>query len=238
YNARYDAPANTWRYLANDFASAINFTSSGHILFRTAPSGTAGNSISYGDRMIIANNGNVGIDILAPLARLDVRKTVGHSAGTGSSSDGPTTAIITGGATARFNDWPNTWVGGLSTWDVCGASTFFSTYATRSDRSFKKDISLFEYEKLKPLFMQLKPVSYRFNEDVIQVDDNNRLRYGFIANEVENLFPDLVINAGMPQEVRRGLEYDGFIPLLVTMVQNLQKEVDNLKRQLEEKNRN
>jgi hypothetical protein len=235
YNGYWDNPANTWRYLTNDFYTAINFTNTGHILFRTAPAGTANAAFVPADRMIITNGGNVGIDNTNPLVRLDVRKTVGHGAGTGGSSDAPTTAIITGGATARYNDWPNGWGGGLSTWDIVGASTYFSGYATRSDARFKKEILPLMADKLLGLFMQLKPVSYYLNTDKIPADDPERLRFGFIANEVEKIFPNIVVNAGMPEDVERGMEYDALIPVLVSVVQQQQKEIEALKKLLSEK---
>ncbi|MCX7651176.1 MAG: tail fiber domain-containing protein, partial [Flavobacteriales bacterium] len=200
--------------------------------FRTAPSGTAGNSISYGDRMIIANNGNVGIDILAPLARLDVRKTVGHSNGNGTSNDGPTTAIITSGATARYNDWPNGWGGGLSTWDInCSGIQYTSgTLIARSDFRYKKNIQSLNASELLTRFMELRPVTYYYDTTKLKVDNPDRKIYGFIANEVEKLFPDIVTNAGLPEEVERGMDYTMIIPMLVSVVQKQQQELENLKK--------
>lgn len=229
YNGRYDAPANVWRYLANAQSASMNFTNGGDILFRTASTGTAGNPITYGDRLMITNGGNIGIDITTPQARLDVRKTAGYSPGTGTSSDAPTTAIITASNTTRQNDWPNGWGGGLSTWDIVGASTYFSGYATRSDRRWKQNIEPLREKDIRDRFMQLIPVSYRIDPKAGICDDPDRLRFGFIANEIEPLFPNLVINAGLPDSVARGLEYDGFIPLLVSIIQAHEREIQALR---------
>lgn len=79
--------------------------------------------------------------------------------------------------------------------------------------------------------MQLRPVSYYIDTTAIRVDDPERLRFGFIANEVEELFPNLVINAGLSPEIPRGLEYDGFIPLIVKMVQEQQKAIEALQQE-------
>jgi hypothetical protein len=53
----------------------------------------------------------------------------------------------------------------------------------------------------------------------------NRTHYGFLAQEVQTLFPDLVYkdSAGM-----LGVDYIGMIPLLVTALQNQQTQIDNL----------
>ena len=100
-----------------------------------------------------------------------------------------------------------------------------TTYATRSDRRYKKEITpLMQDERdLLQRFLQLQPVSYFPNPATLPVDDPDRKRFGFIANDVEKLFPNLVINAGAPPEIARGLEYDGFIPILVAVVQHQQQ---------------
>jgi len=161
------------------------------------------------------------------------RRNSGFS-GNGSNNDGPTNVIIeSGNGTSRYNDWPNNWGGGLSTWDICGASTYMSNYISRSDRSFKKNIKELTFEELKDKFMALKPVQYYINTEELKVDDPDRLRFGFIANDVEKIFPNLVINAGMPENIKRGLEYDGIIPILVKIVQEQQHQIEELQMQNE-----
>jgi hypothetical protein len=149
--------------------------------------------------------------------------------GNGTNNDGPTNVIIdAGNGPGRYNDWPNGWGGGLSTWDICGASTYMSGYATRSDKRYKRDINEFGSDVLTN-FMKIRPVQYYINTETLKVDDPERLRFGFIANEIEQIFPNLVINAGLPDSIARGLEYDGFIPLLVKVVQEQQKQIEQLK---------
>jgi hypothetical protein len=184
-------------------------------------------------------SGNFGIGTNNPLVKFHVWGTHPLSAlGNGTNSDAPSEAIIpaSSNGTSRFNDWPSGWGGGISTWDICGASTFMSNYLTRSDKSFKKDIRTIDYSAdFIDKFMKLNPVTYKFNREEILADewDYQRLHYGFIANEVEKLFPDIVVNAGLQQNVKRGLEYDAFIPMLVKMVQEQQKEIQKLKEENE-----
>jgi hypothetical protein len=154
--------------------------------------------------------------------------------GNGTNNDGPTNVIIEAGfGSGRYYDWPNGWGGGLSTWDICGAATFMTVYSTRSDRSYKKNIKELTFEELKDKFMALKPVQYYINTKELKVDDPDRLRFGFIANDVEKIFPNLVINAGLPENIKRGLEYDGIIPILVKIVQEQQKKIEYLERKIE-----
>lgn len=93
--------------------------------------------------MRVQGNGFVGIGN-SPITKLDLTgiKSSGAGVGTGGSNDAATQTIIPAGnnGTSRFNDWPSGWGGGLSTYDIVGASTFFSAYITRSDRKLKRDI--------------------------------------------------------------------------------------------------
>ena len=50
-----------------------------------------------------------------------------------------------------------------------------------------------------------------------------RTRYGFIAQEVKELFPDLVVE---DENGTLGIDYIGFIPLLVDAVKNMQTRID------------
>ncbi|MDQ1300016.1 MAG: hypothetical protein QG636_684, partial [Patescibacteria group bacterium] len=63
---RFTSTGDSYLYDRNDTAAAIDFAS-GNIKFRTAVSGTAGNAITFSNRMTILNsNGNVGIGTTAP----------------------------------------------------------------------------------------------------------------------------------------------------------------------------
>jgi len=205
------------------------------------PNATAANALfnlyysGFGNIMSLRGNGNVGIVTVTPRTRLDVPSRNSGIAGNGTSQDGPTNAIIEAGQfSIRLNDWPNTWYGGLSTWDIVGASAYLYGVVTRSDRAYKTNISPIEADpNFVQKFMQLNPVTYNFNRKTIPANewDYQRLHYGFIANEVEKLFPDIVVNAGLDPSIKRGLEYDAFIPMLVKIVQNQQKTIENLQQE-------
>ncbi|GIV43372.1 MAG: hypothetical protein KatS3mg035_0495 [Bacteroidia bacterium] len=180
-------------------------------------------------------NGYVGIGTTAPLVPLEVRKNIGYAPGTGGSSHAPTSLFVPNGGGGFWNDWINGWGGGISTWDIVGASTLMTGYVTRSDRSYKTRVqSIGLQPDFVQKFMKLNPVTYYFNRETIAANewDYQRLHYGFIANEVEEIFPDIVVNAGMDSSIKRGLEYDAFIPMLVKMVQEQQKMIENLNKEI------
>lgn len=72
-----------------------------------------------------------------------------------------------------------------------------SSMNTSSDRRLKEDIAPMS-KKVENLFMDLKPVQYRFKDDY----DDNRLHNGFIAQEVEEAMQ------------KHGIEYNDFSALL------------------------
>ena len=60
--------------------------------------------------------------------------------------------------------------------------------------------------------------------------DKERTRYGFVAQEVKEVFPDLVAE---DKEGYMSVDYIGFIPLLVDAVKELRAEVEEQKRVIE-----
>ena len=87
WNAYYNAG---WKYIGDDFATQI-YTSynKDKLYIRTAPSGTAGNAISWNDGITIDSNGNVGIGTTGPESKLDVAGTLAIRQGYGSGIYAP-----------------------------------------------------------------------------------------------------------------------------------------------------
>ena len=117
------------------------------------------------------------------------------------------------------------------------------SFITTSDYRLKHDVENIG-ENYRPLW-DLNPVSYRLNEsrDASDSDIRNpqafvisdeatdlasstsvddRIHYGFIAQEVREIFPELVVE---DDNGILGIDYQGFIPLLVEAVKNLRAEV-------------
>jgi hypothetical protein len=85
---------------------------------------------------------------------------------------------------------------------------------------------------------KLNPVNYNWRKDEFQDKGfNDNKQWGFIAQEVEEFMPELV---GTDEDDYLTLNYNGFAPLLTKAMQeqqaeieNQQKEIDELKAQLE-----
>lgn len=96
-----------------------------------------------------------------------------------------------------------------------------SIYNT-SDAILKENVVSISEDKLNNV-LKLKPMEYNF-----KTDTNQKIHYGFIAQDVEPLFPELIIKN---INGHKTINYIEFIPLLISKVQNMQKEIDELKSQ-------
>jgi hypothetical protein len=76
YNIGFTDISNTYTYRSANYATSIRMGWNGSIEFRTAPSGSAGANLTLTERMRIALNGNVGIGIANPAAKLHVAGNV------------------------------------------------------------------------------------------------------------------------------------------------------------------
>jgi hypothetical protein len=74
------------------------------------------------------------------------------------------------------------------------------------------------------ILKNLNPVSFTFKDD-----DQNKKHFGFIAQELEILYPELVNdNEGGFKTVN----YIEMIPILLSQMKNMQQEIDKLKDEI------
>ena len=74
------------------------------------------------------------------------------------------------------------------------------------------------------------PVEYKYTHKFMRDHDDDRVRYGFIAEELEQVNPDLVIynEEGQPDAI----DYQSIIALCVKEIQDLKKEINELKEKI------
>ena len=111
-----------------------------------------------------------------------------------------------------------------------------------SDRKYKKSINT--ETTIMDKVMQLAPKNYYFDvEKNKNMALSNTLQHGFISEEVEKIFPELVEEAYGPStstdaktngkpESYKGLNYIGFIPVLTKAIQELNEKITVLEKQL------
>ena len=97
-----------------------------------------------------------------------------------------------------------------------------SAYSTSSDRRLKKQIE--PLTSVLERTMQLQPVSYRFNSQ----SDDARRSLGFVAQDVEPLFPEVVTTADKAGELTdvKSLGYAEMVPIAIGAIRELKQEKD------------
>jgi hypothetical protein len=73
--------------------------------------------------------------------------------------------------------------------------------------------------------MKLRSVSYLWNEEFITDNGMKGLHYGFIAQEVKEVLPDVVLEQSN-EEKTLGLKYNEIIPVLVKAIQELNERLN------------
>jgi hypothetical protein len=131
------------------------------------------------------------------------------------------------------------------------AGQFFGGFSTTgpqiifSDRSIKTNIN--SLESATDLVKKLNPVTYSYkSSEYPELHLSANRQYGFIAQEVEAVIPELVSEVKKPEFKNKdgkviskggeykGVNYDGLIPVLTKSIQEQQTEIETLKQQISE----
>ena len=96
-----------------------------------------------------------------------------------------------------------------------------------SDKNLKNDIIDIPKNKTNNL-LHLNPTQFTFKLDL-----KKRIHYGFIAQDLEKIYPELVKDS---EKGYKKVNYLELIPLIISKMKEMQDEIDELKKQLEEKN--
>lgn len=108
-----------------------------------------------------------------------------------------------------------------------------SSYLTTSDARMKKDVC--SISGASSLLSEISPVSYRLADtteakrasavdeaETMPMSPDDRVQYGFIAQEVREIFPELVVE---DEDGYLSIDYTGFIPILVDAYKALETRV-------------
>ena len=112
-----------------------------------------------------------------------------------------------------------------------------NTYTTFSDRRTKNQIRELNYGLRE--VMQLKPVSYKYNANI---SANDRTRLGLIAQDVEEVIPEVVISEDVDIDkngnkvVTKGefkvMNYMDLIPVLIKAIQEQEEKINQLEEKI------
>ena len=100
-------------------------------------------------------------------------------------------------------------------------------WTTGSDRKLKENITPLENDTLDKV-LQLNPVKFTLKDDI-----DKKERIGFIAQEVEELFPQYVtVSIGDDNEETRYLDYSQMVSILCKAIQEQQKKIEVLEAKI------
>ena len=190
--------------------------------------------IDSADSKAFFSNCDVGIGTSSPNVPLDVTVSDGGSSfNDGAAQFSNTTTNSSGGSTVI--NVRNNYGGGngtllkffrTSTASSIGFISFNGSgnavvYSTTSDYRLKEDLKSFNGLEI---IDQIKTYNYKWKKD-------NSRGYGTLAHELQEIFPDAVTGEKDAEDMQ-GVDYSTLVPVLIKSVQELKKEIELLKQQL------
>ena len=170
--------------------------------------------------------GQVGINLSNPAYQLDISGYVRMTSGSYSILFyGTSFHPLSGNIDCGISGKP---------WYRLYATTAFFTYqpVISSDEKFKTNVA--NLSLMKDKLKLLRPVSYNLKTDSKEIKTDeaiNKLQYGFIAQELQEVFPEMVTAR---EDGVLGIRYSELIPVLVQAIKEQQEEIDALNERIAE----
>ena len=196
-------------YISTNYAAKYNISSTGQHQWYNAPSGTAGNAITFTQAMTLDVNGGL---------------LVGNTSNPGNNYR---LLVATGGYFGLGVTTSNTvYMSSLGT-GLVYSNLGVLTSTNPSDERLKENITDLGWGLQQ--ILALRPVSYTWKTDTI----NQGKQYGFIAQEVQPVMSDLVKTfKGQDENEYFGLDKEGIYATTVKAIQELAAQVTTLQTQV------
>ncbi len=180
-------------------------------------SGASGNITPFSP-MVVESNNNTYINLLSP----DINETAVLF---GKGSDAASGGIIYNN-TGTPNGFQFRTNGNITRFQILnnGNANLTGILTQSSDSRLKRNIVPIQNSLQK--ITQLNGYNYYWNDKNL----DNSLQTGLLAQEVQILFPQLVIE---DKEGMLSVNYSGLIPVLIESIKEQQKQIDNLKKQVQ-----
>jgi Chaperone of endosialidase len=148
--------------------------------------------------------------------------------GSGGGPIGSTTQIAFNSGGTETGSADLIWNSSTSALTVTGDINYSGIITDTSDIRLKRDIRpLSESGDMLARLMRVGTYSY-----IRKNNRDNRVEYGVLAQQVQSEFPDLVFTANDAMGTK-SVNYDGLIPPLIASVQELKRQNDHLRLELE-----
>jgi hypothetical protein len=215
-----------WNGSANIYTTtgtaALYYMNSGNHVWGSAISGTAGNTATLNTLMTLNASGNllVGATSFPGSSKLNIAAVGGQQ--------GIATYNTTAGYSAIYGQHSsNSGTGYVAYFTNTGSSTGLyisntAAWQSTSDARLKTDVK--DLNSTNRL-LQLRAVDYLWKSQETS-DEPTKRNFGFIAQEVKEIFPELV---GVSPDGMFSVEYTGLIAPLVKAIQEQQAMIEELK---------
>ena len=229
-----------WRYISTDVATQYRQGSGAHIWF-TAPSGAAGDPISFGDpKMTLTAAGDllVGVNATTNGARFRVLGSGEFVHWIQQTSDNTNNGLFVYLQGNRSSNTTNT---AIAYGDDLG--TRFRVLANGNVQNINNSYGSISDIKLKENVVDATPKLAKLNQVRIvnyNLKNNSEQKLlGVISQELEQIFPGLVEES--PDRDAEGndlgtttksVKYSVFVPMLVKAIQELHAEIESLKQRI------
>ena len=226
YNLYYGVNGDT--RIDADYSSALRMSSSiGLYVYDT---GNAGSTVTTKGSLVLNADGNTTINGQARINSGWVGLTLGWS------SDNYCPAIYTDYNNYMWLGRPDRWINHLWTYRIT-----YQTMTQGSDLRLKENIT--RCPSVLPKIQQIQTYTYNYNDTYFkdftpeQKQKAQRKEFGFIAQEFERIFPELVY---APDSLREYYEvnYIGMIPVLVEAIKEQQTQIEYLQAMVSEQEKN
>lgn len=224
-NVYYDNATSTGRYRYNGYAHHFNMRAdSDAVNLNMYPQGTANNPLPTGvNAMTWLQNGNVGIGTSSPANNHKLEVSSPYDAVYGISTNSSWSGIVgqnTGGGSAGLLGW-----GSWGVYCQVGSCGGVNAWTNTSDARLKDRVQTVPDTRGLAMVEKLRPVTFHWKDQARDAKQGQRL--GFIAQEVEKLYPELVTTD--PSSTMKSLSYAELVVPLTKAVQELKAENDRLK---------
>jgi len=218
-----------FRYTTSNAANSYIQYSSGAHSWNIAPSGTAGNTITFTQAMTLDASGNLLVGQTSPS-----QTTLGFGvSGSGGTYPTGTVSTVMAGSTSASTTW-NTYSTGAAAYrfyvDMGGTVHATSIVITAiSDQRLKENVR--DIDTGLSAIMALKPRRFDWKEGKGQ---DKKDAAGFIAQEFETVFPECVSTskAGGDGIEYKNINHETLIPTLVKAIQEQQALIESLTTRL------
>jgi hypothetical protein len=208
-NAYYNSG---WKYTATGAATFYQHDGGSHIWYN-APSGTAGNAITFTQAMTLDSSGNLLVGTTTASNTPSQGITLMQNTSVGSIGIGHANGTTSG------NGYLNFAYNGSAIGSVTQDGTTAVLYNTTSDQRLKENIQ--DADSASSLIDSLQVRQFDWKSD------NSHQRYGFVAQELVTVAPEAV-HQPLNEEEMMAVDYSKLVPMLVKEIQSLRVRVAQL----------